>query len=73
MTVAIRGTRNCLGDSCTRGDSAIRAVRIAGGQAEVDPFFHQILSKDGCNHLKGPKPHLKTAAVPSPEYSAGTN
>jgi len=45
MTVAIRGSRNCLGDSCTRGDSAIRAVRIAGGQAEVDPFFHQILSR----------------------------
>jgi|GEM_PF-1403616 hypothetical protein len=49
------------------------AVRIAGGQAEVDPFFHRILSRDGCNRLKGPNPHLKTSGVPSPEHSAGAN
>jgi hypothetical protein len=33
----------------------------------------QCLIRDGCNRLKGPKPHLKTAAVPSPEHSAGAN
>jgi hypothetical protein len=27
-------------------------VRIAGGQAEVDPFFHQILSKGWMQSLE---------------------
>ena len=34
-------------------------MRIAGGQADVDPFFHQILSRDGCNRLKAPKLHRR--------------
>ena len=38
---------------CTKDDSASRSCADCGGQAEVDPFFRQILSRDGCNRLKG--------------------
>jgi hypothetical protein len=52
MTVAILGSRSCLGDSCTKGDSGAGAERIAGGQAEADPFFHQILSEGWVQSLE---------------------
>lgn len=73
MIVATRGSRICWETLAREVTQRAGAVRIAGGQAKVDPFFHQILSRDGCNRLNGPKPHLKTAAVPSPEHSTGAN
>ena len=47
---------------------------IFSARRSVDPFLHQILSRDGMQSLeKAPNTHRKTAGVPSPEHSAGAN
>ena len=61
-TIAIRSSRRCLGDSCTKSDSGGRAERLAGGQAEVDPFFRQILG-GGRGRLKQPETRVEVYAV----------